>query len=225
MHSPFFFITGTDTGVGKTILTSLLARHLRERGVAVAALKPICSGGRADARLLHSSLDGALTLDEINPWHFRAPLAPLLAARRERRRVELANVLSHVRKIRRRFDVVLVEGAGGLLSSLGEDFNARDLIVSLRAVPIIVCPNRLGVVNHVLLTVEALPRAVARRTPVVLMSPRRPDLASRTNPNFLASILGPDRVHEFPWLSVTGASIRALASIRVRRVLEGLYAG
>src|SRR6266498_4409376 len=173
MRSRILFITGTDTGVGKTVLTSLLARHLRARGVAVAALKPICSGGRADARALHSSLDGALTLDEINPWHFRAPLAPLLAARREHRRVEQSHVLAHVRRVQRRFDVVLVEGAGGLLSSLGEDFNARDLIIDLRAEPIIVCPNRLGVVNHVLLTVEALPRVVARRAQVVLMPPRR----------------------------------------------------
>ena len=224
MRCPFLFITGTDTGVGKTVLTSLLARHLRERGVSVAALKPICSGGRADARMLHSSLDGALTLDEINPWHFCAPLVPLLAARRERRRVELANVLAHVRKIKRRFDVVLVEGAGGLLSSLGEDFDTRDLIVSLRAVPIIVSPNRLGVVNHVLLTVEALPRVISRCAPVVLMSPRRPDLASRTNPRFLAGILGPDRVLEFPWLSVAGTSTRALENIRVRRVLDALLA-
>src|SRR2546422_11024346 len=214
MGSRILFITGTDTGVGKTVLTSLLARRLRERGVSVAALKPICSGGRGDARMLHSSLDGALTIDEINPWHFHAPLAPLLAARRERRRVELANVLAHVRKMARRFDVVLVEGAGGLLSPLGEDFNARDLIIALRAVPIIVCPNRLGIVNHALLTVEALPRVVARRAPVVLMSPRQPDLASRTNSRLLAGILGPDRAHEFPWLSVARGSGRALANVR-----------
>jgi dethiobiotin synthetase len=222
MRNRILFITGTDTGVGKTVLASLLACHLRERGVAVAALKPICSGGRADARALHSSLDGALTIDEINPWNFRAPLAPLLAARRERRRVALANVIAHVRRIEQRFDVVLVEGAGGLLSPLGEQFNARDLIVALRAVPIIVCPNRLGVVNHALLTVEALPRVVARRAAVVLMSSGRRDLVSRTNPRLLSEILGARRVHAFPWLSVAEASGRALASIRVRHVLEAL---
>ena len=222
MRSQILFITGTDTGVGKTVLASLLARHLRERGVAVAALKPICSGGRADARALHASLDGALTLDEINPWHFRAPLAPLLAARLENRRVALANVIAHVRRMERRFDVVLVEGAGGLLSPLGERFNARDLILALRAVPIIVCPNRLGVLNHALLTFEALPRVVARRAELVLMSSRRRDLVSRTNPGLLAEILGADRVHAFPRLSVAGVSGRASASIRVRQVLEAL---
>jgi dethiobiotin synthetase len=225
MRNQILFITGTDTGVGKTVLASLIARHLRERGVAVAALKPICSGSRSDARALRSSLDGALTLDEINPWHFRAPLAPLLAARREGRRVDLANVIAHVRRVRRRFDVVLVEGAGGLLSPLGEGFDARDLIIALRAVPIIVCPNRLGVVNHVLLTFEALPGVFARRAPVVLMSSRRAGLANRTNPRFLAGILGSNRVHEFPWLSVARVSRRALASKRVHRVLEALLAG
>jgi dethiobiotin synthetase len=90
MKRTTFFITGTDTGVGKTVLTALLTRHLRERGVNAVALKPVCSGDRADARALHAASAGALTLDEINPWHFRAPMAPLLAARRERKRVALA---------------------------------------------------------------------------------------------------------------------------------------
>ncbi len=222
MRNRIFFITATNTGVGKTVLASLLARYLRERGRVVAALKPISSGGRADARALRSSLDGALTLDEINPWHFPLPVAPLLAARRGHRRVDLAEVIAHVRRIQRRFDVVLVEGAGGLLSPLGEGFNARDLIVSLRAIPILVCPNRLGVVNHALLSVEALPRAVARHALVVLMSPRRPDLASRTNPRLLAGILGPDRVLEFPWLSLGTVAQRTMLSPRVRHVVAAL---
>src|SRR5438105_3264918 len=194
MSARLFIVTGTDTGVGKTVLTALLARYLREQGVAVAALKPICSGDRADARALRSALDGALTLDQINPWHFCALLAALLAGRRERRRVRLADVLAHVRETQRHFNVVLVEGAGGLLSPLGENFNSRDLILALRAVPVVVCPNRLGVVNHALLTVEALPRDAARHVQIVLMSPRRPGSVSRTNPRLLTEMLGNGRV-------------------------------
>ena len=148
------------------MLTALLARFLRERGVKVAALKPVCSGGRDDARALHAALDGALSLDEINPWHFRAPIAPLLAARRERKRVTLADVLAHVRAMQKRFDVVLVEGAGGLLSPLGENFDSRDLLTALRATPMVVCPNRLGAVNQVLLTLEALPKNFRRKARV-----------------------------------------------------------
>src|ERR1700690_1069547 len=104
MKRTTFFITGTDTSVGKTVLTALLARHLRERGVNAAALKPVCSGGRADARALRAAMNGALALDEINPWHFPAPLAPLLAARREHRRVRLAEACAHVRAMQRRFE-------------------------------------------------------------------------------------------------------------------------
>jgi len=86
MKQMTIFITGTDTGVGKTVLTVLLAQFLRQRGVNAAALKPICSGGRDDARKIFTAVSGALSLDEINPWHFRAPIAPLLAARKENKK-------------------------------------------------------------------------------------------------------------------------------------------
>ena len=195
-----FFITGTDTGVGKTVLTTLLARFFRKRGVNAAALKPICSGGRDDARALHAALNGALSLDEINPWHFRAPVAPLLAARRERKRVTLADVLAHVRAMQKRFDVVLLEGAGGLLSPLGENFDSRGLIAASRATPIIVCPDRLGALNQVLLALEALPESLLRRAGVVLISPPKPDAATASNAKLLAEFFEAKRIFGLPWL-------------------------
>jgi len=76
MKRTLIFVTGTDTGVGKTVFTTMLTRHLHDRGVNVGALKPICSGDRDDARKIFSALKGALTLDEINTWHFRAAIAP-----------------------------------------------------------------------------------------------------------------------------------------------------
>ena len=188
------FITGTDTGVGKTVLTGLLTRFLREQGVNAAALKPVSSGGRADARVLRAALGGTLTLDEINPWHFRAPVAPLLAARRERKRVTLSDVLAHVRAVQKYFDALLVEGTGGLLSPLGDDFNSRDLLAVLRAEPIIVSRNRLGAVNRVLLTLEALPPGFRARARVVLMAPRKPDAATGSNATLLAEFLGAQRI-------------------------------
>jgi dethiobiotin synthetase len=216
------FITGTDTGVGKTVLTALLARHLRERGVNAAALKPICSGNRADARALHTASDDALTLDEINPWHFRAPLAPLLAARRERKRVTPADVLAHIRTMQRRFDVLLVEGAGGLLSPLGENFDSRDLIAALRATPMVVCPNRLGAVNQVLLTLAALPRSASCRARVVLMSPSKPDASTSTNVSLLAEFLDAKRIFCLPWLGGRFDPEKVLKDSRVRRTFRVL---
>ncbi|MFZ1074561.1 MAG: dethiobiotin synthase [Verrucomicrobiia bacterium] len=205
-----FFVTGTDTGAGKTVLASLLARFLREHGANVAALKPVCSGGRDDARALRAALKGALSIDEINPWHFRAPVAPLLAARRERKRVRLADVLKHVRTMQNRFEVVLIEGAGGLLSPLGENLDSRGLLTSLRATPIIVGPNRLGAVNQVLLTLEALPANFQRKAHVVLMSPPEPHSVIASNAKLLAEFFDAKRIFMLPWLGKPSSGDAAL---------------
>jgi dethiobiotin synthetase len=230
-----FFITGTDTGVGKTVLTALLTRFLRERDVNAAALKPVCSGGRDDAREILAAIDAGsvhsprptvyrrtLSLDEINPWHFRAPIAPVLAARRERKRVRLAEVLAHVRAMHQRFDVLLVEGAGGLLSPLGENFNSRGLILALRAMPLIVAQNRLGAVNHILLTLEALPENFQCQARLVLMSPPKPDAATTTNVKLLSEFLGANRIFTLPCLGKAFAAGTALKNPQVRRVLRAL---
>jgi len=224
-----FFITGTDTGVGKTVLTALLARYLRERGVNVAALKPVSSGDRHDARALGVALAGALALDEINPWHFRAAVAPVLAARREHKCVRLAEVLAYVQGMQKRFNVVLVEGAGGLLSPLGVSgsrnrayFNSRDLILALRATPVVVCPNRLGAVNQALLTLAALPPSIRAGARVVLMLPPHPDAASGSNAILLADCFDPKRIFRLPWLGEKFAPGRALQRPAACEALRGL---
>jgi dethiobiotin synthetase len=222
MRHSILFVTGTDTGAGKTVLTCLLTRHLRGRGLRVAALKPICSGGRDDALRLQRALGGALELDEINPWHFRAPLAPLLAARREQRRVRLPQVIERIRTIQARFDIVLVEGAGGLFSPLGEGFDSYDLIAAVRATPIVVCPNRLGAVNHALLTIEALPRTTANGACLVLSDPREPDAASRTNPGLLRELRPGLKCFRLPWLGRRQISGRVSKSDAFARFARGL---
>jgi len=216
------FITGTDTGVGKTMLTALLAGYLHECGVRAAALKPICSGGRDDARRLRAASAGVLTLDEINPWHFRAPIAPLLAAHREGKRVKLPQVLAHVRAMQKRFDVVLIEGAGGLLSPLGEKFNSRDLIAALGATPIVVCPDRLGAVNQVLLTLEALPRNAAAKACVILISPSGPDSSTGANVNLIGEFFDKERIFLLPWLGRHFDLTRGLNNLRAQKALGKL---
>jgi dethiobiotin synthetase len=215
-------ITGTDTDVGKTVLTALLANHLRVSGISVAAVKPVSSGGRDDARILRRAVDNQLTLDQINPWHFRAPIAPLLAARRERRRVELREIVAHVHAISRQFQVTLVEGAGGLLSPLGEGFSTRELISALSSDVIIVARNQLGAVNHVRLTLEALPPIHAARARVVLMSPKEHDVATRTNPGLVAEFVGEAHVSTIPWIGRSSDYARAAANPQVRETLKAL---
>ena len=220
-HAPWY-ITGTGTGTGKTVLTALLARFLRRAGRRVAALKPVCSGGRADAHALHAALGGGLSLAEINPWHFRAALAPVLAARRERRRVGRAQITAHLRRLQKHFDWLLVEGAGGLLSPLGEQVDARDLIAALRARPVIVGRNTLGVVNNLRLTLAALPPAARARAVVVLMTPRRPDAATRTNARLLAEYFPAGRIFHIPWLGRPVDFEKALKNARLRNRLSGI---
>lgn len=217
---PIFFITGTDTGTGKTVLTTLLAAYLRSQKIHVAAFKPVCSGGRGDAQKIFAALGGALTLDEINPWHFRASIAPVLAARREKQMVRRAEVLAHIRALRKNFAVTLVEGAGGLLSPLGEDFDSRDLILALRAMPVIVAPNQLGAVNHLLLTLAALPVDYRAKAKVVFMSPPKPDAATGTNARLLGEFFPPEKIFTLPWLDRKIPP--AVATGNLRRTLQDL---
>ena len=190
------------------MLTALLTGRLRAGGVNAVALKPLCSGGREDAVALHASNEGALNLDEVNPWTFRAALAPVLAARREGREVRLAEVVAHVRSVARRFEMVLVEGAGGLLSPLGENFDTRDWIAALDAVPIVVVPNRLGAVNQARLVLEALPRPARARALVVLVEQRHPDAAARSNARLLSECAPSAVVFRLPWVEATEGAKR-----------------
>jgi dethiobiotin synthetase len=216
------FVTGTDTGVGKTVVSCLLAGELRRQGRCVPAVKPVSSGGREDGRRLRAAGGGILTLDEVNPWHFREGLAPVLAARKQGRRLKQAEVEVYLRRLRRRFAALIIEGAGGLLSPLGEDFDSLGLIVAMRAQPVVVCPNRLGAIGQCRLVLAALPHRVAHRAQVVLVSTPGPDPASRTNPRLLAEWFGRERIHVLPRLKHPRQPQRDLNLPSVRRALRSL---
>jgi dethiobiotin synthetase len=222
MKPSTLFVTGTDTGVGKTVLTALLAQFFLNHGVNVAALKPVCSGGRGDARKIYAAMNGVLPLDEINPWHFRAPIAPLLAARRESKDIKLSQVVAHLRAMQKRFDVLLVEGAGGLLSPLGEGFNSRDLILALRATPIIVAPNKLGVISHILLTLEALPKNLRKEARIIFTPTGKSDLATASNAELLRQFLVSQKISSLPRLGKNFLSVKIAGSFQVRRVLKAI---
>lgn len=216
MATTTWFITGSDTGVGKTVLTTLLTRHLLAEGVHVRAVKPFCSGGRDDAEALFAVQQGRVPLDEINPWHFRAPLAPLIAARRERKRVALAEVTAFLRDAARQCDVLLVEGAGGVLSPLGEGYSARDLITALRARPLVACADRLGAINQGLMALAALPPRIAGQARLVLSQGFPADGSQPTNARILAELLGAGRVHTLPEVKPEELTGRLPAPLRRR---------
>lgn len=216
----FLVVTGTGTGVGKTVLSVLLVRRLVQSGRPVRAFKPLCSGGRDDALALGAALGGTRSIDEINPWHFEAPLAPALAARLERRRVTLDQVVAHVRAHSAAAGLVLVEGAGGLLSPLTVDGDTRDLVRRLRAVPVLVASNRLGVIHEVRATLGCLPAAWRSRAPVVLMAPASTDASTAWNARSLAEHHPADRIVEIPRVSEGVRSGACPASAALNRGLD-----
>ena len=185
------FITGTDTGVGKTVLTGLLLHYLRSRGRQALAMKPFCSGGTADTELLRAIQGNELTSGEISPFRFAEPLAPLVAARKHRRTIRLREVLNAIRRLARRCECLLVEGIGGLLAPLGEGFSGRDVIARLRCEVIVVSANRLGTLNHTLLTAAALDQANVKRHKTVLMDYNQLDASGRSNGAILTELLAP----------------------------------
>jgi dethiobiotin synthetase len=194
LRAKITIVTGTDTSVGKTVLTGLLVYCLRRAGMDAIALKPFCSGSRDDARHLRSMQDDALTLDEINPFFFREPLAPLVAARKHRRKISLDRVVDFIRG--HQHEQVIVEGAGGLLTPLGEGFSILDVARALAANLIIVAPNKLGVINQVLLAL----RAAECPAQVVLMRQKVNDPSTKTNCTILQELAEPAPVYDFPYL-------------------------
>jgi dethiobiotin synthetase len=184
------FITGTDTGVGKTLLTGLLLDHLRHSGCHALAMKPFCSGDRADVDFLHAIQNAELTPDEINPFFFAEPLAPLVAARKQDLSIRLQEVLRRIWHVAGRCQCLLIEGSGGLFVPLGEGYTVADLIAKLNCEVIVVSRNRLGTINHTLLTVRALQHLGIKILKVVMMSSSQAGPSSASNGLILAELLG-----------------------------------
>lgn len=220
------FITGTDTGVGKTVLTGLLLSHLRQRGCKALAIKPFCSGSRSDPMLLRSLQGRELAATEINPFYFPEAVAPLVSARKHGNWIRLETVVAKIRSLARQCDWLLVEGAGGLLVPLGEGYSVLDLITRLKALVVVASRNKLGTLNHTLLTVSALRGAAIRRMKVVLMGSAANDLAARSNPQILSELLEPTPLYCLPFLGkgVKRAAVIKKSSARLAatlaRVLE-----
>ncbi len=205
--SGIIFVTGTDTGVGKTLLTGLLLHHLCKGGIHALATKPYSCGRPSDVELFHELQDHELTRDEISPFTFGEPVAPLVAARILRRTMALTQVVGRVRRLQSRCECLLVEGVGGLLVPLGEGFSILDLIAALDCCVVVVARNRVGTINHCLLTVNALRRAGITRVKIVLMSAEEPDASALTNEIMLSELLSPCCVFSIPFLGADAATV------------------
>ena len=148
------FITATDTGAGKTYITRLLLEGLKRAGITAVGYKPFCSGDRDDAAQLQRASAPGFTLEEINPLYFKTPAAPLAASMIEGRPVDLDLVRQGYVALRQRADIVLVEGVGGWEVPLTATASIADFAKSLQLPILVIVNNRLGALNHTILTTD-----------------------------------------------------------------------
>lgn len=148
------FVTGTDTGVGKTFIAGLIVRGLNKKGIAVGVMKPVSSGGREDALLLKKIAGIDDPIDDINPVYFEKSIAPLIASRIEKKYINLDNVLQSYKKLCRKYNFLIVEGAGGLKAPITKDIYIADLAKRFGLPLIIVSHPGIGAINHTLLTID-----------------------------------------------------------------------
>jgi dethiobiotin synthetase len=219
-HIPGLFITGTDTGVGKTHVTALIAKALVDGGRRVGVYKPAASGCRCESGRLISDDAVALwnaagrpgELDRVCPQRFATPLAPHLAARAEGKQLDAAMLRDGLEYWRARADIILVEGAGGLMSPLGDDEYVADLAEELAFPLIIVARNTLGTINQTLQTLiaaAAFHRGLAVAGVVLnhTTSPNLADVSLATNRQELAKRCKPPILAETAWQGSFDAQI------------------
>lgn len=227
------FVTGTDTGVGKTVVTAALALLLRERGMNVGVMKPVTSGCveqgdslvSEDAELLAWAADVPLD-DDCAPYCLRTPIAPSVAAASENVRIDFSRIGESLKQLQERHDFVLVEGAGGLMVPLSGGLMVADLVLALKLPLLVVARPNLGTINHTVLTCFAAKQlGIDVRGTIINSYPDQPDAAEEYAPHLIDSLSGVPLLGVFPKVNeseqraVVGALARRLAGEATTKIL------
>ena len=193
-----FFVTGTDTGVGKTVVAGAIARCLLAAGRRVGVFKPLATGCRRtreglvseDTEFLAHCSNSLNPLEQINPVRYMAPLAPLVAAERAQRAVDWQQVQLGYENVTADNDLVVVEGIGGVMVPITKDYQVLDLMEDMALPVVVVASSRLGTINHTLLTIKACRDRKLKITGVVLNNYNADEasLAEETNPRVIAEV-------------------------------------
>lgn len=204
-----FFITGTDTGAGKTFVACLIAESLKNKGIDVGVMKPVETGCAPkegemypeDAMRLKEASGSEDALDLINPYRFSLPLAPSIASELTGTAIDLNVIKGSFEKLSKAHELMLVEGAGGLLVPINGKHTVADLIRLLNIPVIIVAASRLGAINHTLLTVEAARARNIQVAGIILNNsfPEDGDLSRRHNLKEIMRLAGAPVLGEVPY--------------------------
>ena len=229
------FITGTDTGVGKTVVTAALAAVLRADGVNVGVMKPIATGCvrrreglvSEDAEFLAKAADAPEPLDEISPIRLAEPLAPTVAAARAGVELDLLPMWRAWDRLKRAHDVMLVEGIGGALCPVTPRQSVADLAQRFHLPVLVVARPVLGTINHTAMTVEVL-RARGLEVAGIVLNRYDHDsdnVAQSTNPDEVQRVTGAPVLGLVPDDRATGVSsgvVGADVLAAVRQIISGL---
>ena len=204
-----FFVIGTDTGVGKTVITGAIAAYLFDKGFKVGVMKPAESGCRIengklipdDTIYIKKMSSCTLSIDIINPYRFKLPLAPKIAAELEGKEIKEEELIKKFQIIKKGHDLILVEGAGGLFVPIYENKFNSHLISKLSLPIIIVSRGSLGTINHTLLTVKQAQYFKIKILGVII-NYKDPveSIADRTNPEVLKKYLNVPILGVFPYI-------------------------
>ena len=200
------FVAGTDTSVGKTVVAGALTAALKLEGYSVAVMKPISCGGLEDAHFLMCCAGADDPMKYVNPVALKHPLSPNVAAKLEKKKIDLAAIDRALAFFRsKRPDFLVVEGCGGLLVPVTDDFFVIDLIRRLKADCLLVSRSGLGAINHTLLSVEALRKRKIEPRGLIfnrLASGPLTD-AEKTNPAVLQKISRVPALGTFPFMKMS----------------------
>jgi dethiobiotin synthetase len=185
-----WFITGTDTDVGKTYFSRLLIRALREARVDAVGFKPVCCGERTDAELL-AEASGGLDVETVNPLWLQAPVAPQVAAMLSNAEINPASLIASGKMLEKQHQAIVIEGAGGWRVPLAKGYDMADLATDFSLPVIVVVANRLGALNHTILTVEDIRASDLEVAGLVLNNlQEEQDTAAITNKGVIEELTG-----------------------------------
>jgi len=197
------FITGTDTRVGKTVVSAGLALSLKHKGLDVGVMKPFQSGGREDTNFLIKASGVKDKFELINPCYFKKPLAPLTASEIEGVQIDIAAIKNAFDELCKRHEIVIVEGIGGLLVPLTEDYFVSDLILELDIPVVVVSRVSLGTINHTLLTIRQTEEAGINILGIIFneAKKKKKGLAETTNPSVIERLSGVTILGTLPYVT------------------------
>ncbi len=193
-----FFITGTDTDVGKTLIAGAIAKILRQSGKNVGVFKPVATGCKKinkkliseDAEFLAHFAKSKFPLDIINPITFKTPAAPLACEKAENKKIDLRKIAAAYKKICQKSDFVIVEGIGGIKVPITKNIDVLGLAKLFNLPVVIVARSKLGTINHTLLTIDAVRRAGLLLAGVIIngYDEKTKDYAEKTNSGMIKKL-------------------------------------